>query len=209
MRGRPRFLLLLIVAAIVSTLLHELGHCVFYWAQGVPAAMSLVKEFPLRDITALEYAIGSAGGVVGSLAIALGAAAVHRSQATSVARSSFTAALALASTFYFALRGLLALLQQRGGELGDVAGLVGLGHVWIVVAYAAISIALIATWLRTTGLAPSPRRLGAGLGLFVVYVVVLVAVQSFDAAYLWQRFPTIAIDDGRLYNEHRTAPPTR
>jgi len=56
------FASLVFLAGIVSVLFHELGHCLFYWLQGVPAAMSFVKEFPLRDITASEYAVVVDGG---------------------------------------------------------------------------------------------------------------------------------------------------
>jgi hypothetical protein len=49
------------IGGIISTLLHELGHCVFYWIQGIPAAMSPTKELPLKDITATQHAIGCAG----------------------------------------------------------------------------------------------------------------------------------------------------
>ena len=56
------FALLLLAGSIVSTIFHELGHCIAYWVQGVPASLSLTKEFPLRNITAQEFAIGSAGG---------------------------------------------------------------------------------------------------------------------------------------------------
>jgi len=68
MSRRVTFPLLVFLAGIVTALFHEFGHCVFHWLQGIPAAMSLVKEYPLRDITAHEYAIGSVGGPLAGLA---------------------------------------------------------------------------------------------------------------------------------------------
>ena len=73
MKYRLKFLLFVVIAGVLSTSLHELGHCVFYWAQGIPASMSLVMEFPLVDITARQYGIGSAGGPLVNIVLILGA----------------------------------------------------------------------------------------------------------------------------------------
>ena len=51
----------------------ELGHCVFYWMQGIPASMSLVMEFPLVDITASQYGVGSMGGPLVNILLIVGA----------------------------------------------------------------------------------------------------------------------------------------
>lgn len=59
-----RFTGLFLLFTLLSALLYEAGHCLFYWAQGIPAGMFLVKEYPLRDITDLEYVLGSAGRAV-------------------------------------------------------------------------------------------------------------------------------------------------
>ena len=73
MKYRLKFLILVIVMGIISTSLHELGHCVFYWMQGIPASMSLVMEFPLVDITASQYGVGSAGGPLVNILLIVGA----------------------------------------------------------------------------------------------------------------------------------------
>jgi len=52
------------IGIFFGCLIHEFGHCVFYWIQGIPAAMSLTKEFPLIDITVRQYSIGSFGGIL-------------------------------------------------------------------------------------------------------------------------------------------------
>ena len=44
-------------------------------------------------------------------------------------------------------------------------------------------------------------------GLFVAYVVTVVALHSLDRELLWGRFPTVEIDDGTRYNE--TVTPSR
>jgi hypothetical protein len=80
MKRRIIFLLLVIITGIASTSLHELGHCVFYWMQGIPAGMSLVMEFPLVDITTKQYAIGSAGGPLINILLIVGAYFLVRNQ---------------------------------------------------------------------------------------------------------------------------------
>jgi len=57
------FIFWTLIGVILSGPFHEFGHCVFYWAQGISAAMSLTKEFPLHDISVNQYALGSFGGI--------------------------------------------------------------------------------------------------------------------------------------------------
>lgn len=203
MSRRVTFPLLVFLAGIVTALFHEFGHCVFYWLQGIPAAMSLVKEYPLRDITAHEYAIGSVGGPLASLlALAVSAWLLGR-PATGQRAKPALSALVLASVFYFVLRGLIAALKRNGGELGDIAGLAGLDYRAMVVLYAIIVACALVYYVRITGVRLGLFTTGSFLALFVGYVFVMVSVETLDASLLWKRFPAIQIDDGRTYNPRR------
>ncbi len=195
------FSLLVFSAGIVSTLLHEFGHCLFYWLQGVPAAMSLVKEFPLRDLTAAEYAVGSAGGPLANVVLVGVAIWLYKRHANSSRLRTVLSAFILANVFYFILRGLIALLKGRGGELGDVAGLVGLGFGSVVILYGAISVGVLYYWMKLGGIRLSFRTAGSFVALLVGYVFVMVGMESIDSRLFWNKFPTIRIDDGRTYNE--------
>jgi len=200
---RVTFPLLVILAGIVTALFHEFGHCVFYWLQGIPAAMSLVKEYPLRDITAHEYAIGSVGGPLASLLALTVAAWLLGRPATGQRAKPALSALVLASVFYFVLRGLIAVLKRRGGELEDVAGLVGLDYRAMVVLYAIIVVWALCYYVKVAGVRVGLFTTGAFLALFAGYVFVMVSVETLDASSFWKRFPAIRIDDGRTYNQHR------
>ncbi|UCC82765.1 MAG: hypothetical protein JSW46_17625 [Gemmatimonadota bacterium] len=198
-----RFLALLALAAVVSTLLHELGHCVFYWIQGVPAGMSLTKEFPLRDITAAQYAVGSIGGPLASLGLLVLATALFRKYSASEKLRDVFSALILANVYYVVLRSFIALLKGEGGELDSIAGLVGLDFRAVVVVLLIVTVICIYVWIRAGGPRPSVRNSASFFLLLIFYVFLVVCLESVDSALFWRGFPTIEIDDGRTYN----APP--
>lgn len=199
---RVVFALLVFVVGIVSALFHEFGHCVFYWLQGIPAGMSLVKEYPLRDITAGEYAIGCVGGPLASLVLLVVSGWLLGRRDNGPRRRDVLSALVLANVFYFVLRGLISALKRWGGELGDIAGLVGLDYRAVVALYAVIVVGALYRYVKATGVRVNLFATGSFVALFVGYVSVMVAVESLDSALLWKRFPAIRISDGRTYNPH-------
>ncbi|MHC5212190.1 MAG: hypothetical protein ACYTG2_15840 [Planctomycetota bacterium] len=201
MRRFLTFALLLFLAAIASTLIHEFGHCLSYWAQGVPAGMSLVKEFPLRDITAREYALGTLGGPIASAALLVFSVFLYGRPGRPPEQRRILSALVLASVLYFILRGLIAVMKQRGGELTEIGGLVGLGYLPVVLVYAVLGIGGLCYWMKVGRVRPGVRTTGAFVGLLVGYLIVLVSLESLDQRLFWHRFPTVQIDDGRTYNE--------
>jgi hypothetical protein len=198
-----RFTLLVFAAAIVSALLHELGHCVFYWLQGIPAAMSLTKEYPLRDITAMQYAIGSVGGPFSNMVQIIVAVWLYQSGAFSRTRKQLLSAFIFANVFYFILRGLVALLKRQGGELDSAASLIGLDYRVVVAVFFCITLIVLYLWIKASKTRITLARSLAFVGLFFGYFAVMVGVQVFDEALFWHKFPTIQIDDGRVYNAHR------
>jgi hypothetical protein len=193
---------LLIVAAIVSTLLHELGHCVFYWAQGIPAAMSLTKEYPLMDITAGQYAIGSAGGPLFSIAVVVLAVWLYRRRREAGPLKDFLSALILTGVFYFVLRSLIALLKGRGGELESAASLLSLDYRAAIVVFLAVVVVSLYLWIRAGGPRFSLKHAGYFVVLLIGYVIFVVALESLDQSLFWAKFPSVEIGDGRVYNAH-------
>ena len=112
-------------------------------------------------------------------------------------------ALVLANLSYFIIRSLLALLKNDGGELTDAASLVGLSFHAALVFFLAITVSAVIWMVKVASIqvrAGSAFRL---LGLVFLNLVFLVALQAFDQTFFWDRFPTIEIGEGRLYNEHR------
>jgi uncharacterized membrane protein len=201
--GSIRFLVLLLIAAIVSTLLHELGHCVLYWLQGIPAAMSLTKEYPLRDITAMQYSIGSVGGPLANVVQITAAIVLYRGYSSDRALRDPLSALILANVFYFILRALIAVLKRDGGELDSAAQLAGLDYRAVVALFVIITVVFLSLWMKASGTPLNLRNSLIFIGLLVFFVIVLGSLQSIDQKLFWNKFPTIQIDDGRVYNVHR------
>ena len=198
-----RFPALFLLLALFSALLHELGHCIIYWVQGIPAGMSLVKEYPLRDITDLEYAVGSAGGPLSNVVqISIGLIWVQRARLNS-RWGRWGLAFVLANVCYFIVRSGIALLTGEGGELTDAASLVGLSYQGAIVLFILISVGALVWTVRAARLRIGWRRVFQFPGVVILYFIFLVVVQTFDRAVFWDRFPTIEIGEGRLYNQHR------
>lgn len=197
-----RFFALILLVGMVSVLLHELGHCIFYWMQGIPAAMSLVKEFPLQDITATQYGIGSAGGPLSNTLQMIIAYWLHQKYKDNLKLRRLLSALIFANAFYFILRSLEAVLKNEGGELESAAQLMGLNYFYVVGLFAALTIVILYLWTVENQVQRSLKNGVFFLGLFFGFVFVLSIVHSLDRTLFWHLFPTIQIDDGRLYNEH-------
>jgi hypothetical protein len=195
-----RLALFALVAVVVSSLFHEFGHCAFYWLQGIPAAMSLTKEFPLRDITATQYAIGSAGGPLASIALVVLATLAYRKYSANQTLKDLSSAFLLANVFYLVLRGLIALLKRRGGELSDAASLLAMDYRALVVIFFVVAAVCLYVWMRWGGPRVTPLNAVYFIGFLVGYVILVTTLESVDSNLLWNRFPTIRIDDGRVYN---------
>ena len=195
-----QFAVLVLAAGIVTGLLHELGHCLFYWLQGIPAAMSFTKEFPLRDITAHQYAVGSSGGPLMNIFVIIGAYWLFQRYKENPRSANLLSALIVASAFYFILRGLLALLKRSGGELEDAAGLIGLNYLFVVGLFFVLTVTILYLWVTMSGIAVTLKKSVYFLGLFVAYLVMMVIVESIDRRLVWYEFPAIKIHDGRVYN---------
>jgi len=197
-----QFLVLVMIASIISILLHELGHCIFYWLQGIPAAMSLTKEFPLKDITVTQHAIGCAGGPLANIFQIVIAYWLYQRDKVNPRIKKFLAALILANAFYFIVISLSVLLKRSGGELEDAANLVGLSYLYVVGLFAILTCTILYLWVTRNGIKTSVKNGACFLVLLIAYFAMLIGLWSIDSELFWHKFPTIQIDDGRLYNEH-------
>jgi hypothetical protein len=198
-----RFVGVFLVMSLAAVLVHEFGHCLFYWIQGIPAGMSLVKEYPLRNITDLEYAIGSAGGPLMNVLLLVAALLWLRRTRPDTGSRRWAMALIIANLSYFIIRSVLALLKNDGGELTDAASLVGLSFHAALVFFLAVTVFALVWMVKVASI---PVRVGSAfrlLGLVFLNLFFLVALEAFDQAFFWEKFPTIEIGQDRLYNEHR------
>ena len=72
-KSRIRFLLIFAAACVVATYLHEIGHAVFGWAQGIAVFPTPGKEYVLRSEVEWRQEIWIAlGGVLATILVTVG-----------------------------------------------------------------------------------------------------------------------------------------
>lgn len=202
MKYRFKFLFLVIISGIVSTLLHEFGHCIFYWIQGIPAGMSLVMEFPLRDITAKQYGIGSAGGPLVNIALIIGAYFFAVKFEKKSKQWNLCSAVIIANSFYLIFRIVLGYVKNYGGEIESSMNLIGLNFHGAAVLFLIITLTTLTLWIRKFKIKISPGNFSYYLLLFFSYLVVILVLEGIDSKYFWKKYPTIKIENGRIHNPH-------
>nr|NQU91328.1 hypothetical protein [Bacteroidota bacterium] len=202
MKYRIKFLFLVIVTGIISTLLHELGHCIFYWIQGIPAGMSLVMEFPLVDISARQYSIGSLGGPLVSIILFIGSWFMIRNSKKKSAKWNIFSAFLLANSFYLIFRSLLALAKNYGGEIESMMNLFGLNFYTAAIAFPVLAIAILILWIRKFNIRISLKNAGYYVLLFIAYMATILVMEEIDSNHFWGNFPSIQIEDWGIHNPH-------
>lgn len=202
MKYRIKFLFLVIIIGIISTSLHELGHCVFYWIQGIPASMSLVMEFPLIDITAKQYGIGSAGGPLVNILLIIGAYYfVSKYEKKSIAWSIYSAII-IANSFYLIFRSILGLAKNDGGEIESSMNLIGLNFYVAAILFLVLAFTILTLWTRKFNIKLSFRNHGYYMLLFISYLAIIMVMEAIDTKYFWGKYPSVEIGNGRTHNPH-------
>jgi len=202
MKFRIKFLFLVIIIGVVSTSLHELGHCVFYWIQGIPASMSLVMEFPLIDITAKQYGIGSAGGPLVNILLILAAWYFVRKYDKKSIKWNIYSAIIIANSFYLIFRSILGLAKKNGGEIESSMNLVGLNYYVAAVLFLVLAFTILILWVRKFKIKISFGNLGYYMLLFISYLAIILVMEAIDTKYFWGKYPSVEIGDDRIHNPH-------
>lgn len=205
LKSKINFLFLVIIASILSVLLHELGHCIFYWIQGIPAAMSLTKEYPLVDIIPVtQYAIGSVGGPLANIVLIIVSYLMVRKYEKHSRPWNYLSAMIIANCSYFIVISLITLLKRSdGGELEYAANLIGLNFYYVLGLFILITIVILALWKNRFNIKASVKNCLSFLVLVVTFLVVVVLMQVVDQSLFWNKFSSIQIDDGTVYHQQR------
>ena len=203
MKYKVKFLLLVVIVGILSTLLHEFGHCVFYWIQGIPASMSLVMEFPLIDITYKQYGIGSAGGPLVNLLLIIGAYCFVGKHDKKTKKWNVFSAIIIANSFYLIFRSFLGLAKNDGGEIESSMKLIGLNFHVAAVLFLVIAFTILGFWARKFKIKVSLGNISYYSLLFVSYLVVILVMESIDTKYFWNKYPAIEIENVGIHNPHK------
>ncbi len=202
MKYRLKFLFLVIIIGIVSTLLHELGHCIFYWIQGIPASMSLVMEFPLINITAKQYGIGSIGGPLVNILLFIGGYYFAIKYDKKSNKWNICSAIIIANSFYLIFRIIIGLAKNNGGEIESIMNLIGLNFYTAAVLFLLLSFTILILWARKFKIKYSLGNFSYYIFLFILYLITILCMEAIDTKYFWEKYPTIEIEDVRIHNPH-------
>ncbi len=202
MKYKLQFLFLVLATGIISTLLHEFGHCIFYWIQGIPASMSLVMEFPLIDITAKQYGIGSAGGPLVNILLIIGAYYFVRGLNKKTWKWNILSAIIISNSFYLIFRAILGVAKNDGGEIESSMNLIGLNFHFAAILFLIIAFSILGLWKHKFRIKMSVSNLSYYLLLFISYLAIILVMEGIDAKYFWKKYPSIVIEDVRIHNPH-------
>ena len=182
--------------------MHEFGHCLFYWVQGVPAAMSLTKEFPLRDISINQYVFGSAGGIIFTWAsmIFFFLWQNHWRRQNLQAKAAVVA-LFLGQINIGFVYALLSLLKgESPGELRAVEKALSLPPNTFIFVTLGLTLLLLVLFLRNFGRTIKLNDILFFLFLLFLSLVFLGVVSELDKSF-WRKFPSVRIGEQMVYNE--------
>jgi len=200
-RNISLFILIFFSAAVISILIHEFGHCLFYWIQGIPASFSLTKEYPLQDITVQNYRIGSLGGPVTNFIQIIIVLILYRRYRRNRKLNMVLVSFLLVNIYYFIFRSLIAILKRDGGELEDAANLFGLNYWMFIIAFLTVTVVVLYILIKWDSFRINITNILRFIGLFIAFVVIVVMLETVDKKLFWSKFPKIEIDDGRIYHD--------
>jgi len=189
----------------IAAFIHEFGHWVFYRIQGIPAAISLVKEFPLRDLSVREYAVGSWGGIIFNWIWLIVLCAMIRISASGAGRLKklIPNSLFWGQCIVLLLYALLLFKGQDKTEFIYAQGLFHLPKYSIVIFNLILTAAAIIFVMRWNRQKLKISTIVIALATGIVSVVFLSLLETYDAETNWRKYPTISVGDDMLYNEHR------
>ena len=196
MQGSRRFLVLFAAAIVGASFVHELGHAVAGWLQGVAVVPTPFKEYVLRDeIVWREYAWIALGGVGGSVLAVLGTLAwyLKRDRASGDAILAGAILIPLAYTVRF-------LLEGRGHDglewqaAQSALGADPAGHA-VDFVFLALFVVGFAAWLFRRRAALGVSTVARLAGLLVVGIVFIIVFQVTNNLLFDRFFPKTRILD--------------
>jgi hypothetical protein len=97
------------ITIIIAVFIHELGHCIIAWANGVPAIPTPAKTYPLENISVQLTNAFSLGGISGTIAFSLAIVSAYLFSSSKFNSAVLAGALANPGMYSF-----LFFLKGRG-----------------------------------------------------------------------------------------------
>lgn len=188
------------ITGMISVFLHEAGHVLFYLIQDIPARMSLVMEFPLIDISYVQYGIGSAGGPLTNILLIFGAWFFSKRFEKKSTGWNISSAFIISNSFYLVFRGILGIVKNDGGEIESSMNLIGLNFYYAAILFFIISITILTLWIQQFKIKWSLMHIFYYFFLFVSYLGIILILETVDKKYFWNKYPTINIGNDKVHN---------
>ncbi len=192
MRSGLRFAAVFAIACIAGVYVHELGHAVAGWVQGVSVFPTPLKEYVLQEQVEWRQQIWIAlGGVAGTALVMLGALGWYlRARRQAIADAILAGAFL--PSFLYAVRFLLAGRGHDGLEWQEAQSALGVapfGHT-VDMLLLGLLLAGISVWLVHRRRSWRWSSLIKAAGLMLAGVVLLVFLQVGNNALFDRYFPT-------------------
>jgi hypothetical protein len=190
MKGLLRFFVIFVVALIASAYVHELGHSIAGWAQGVAVVPTPFKDYVLRDQIQWRQRIWiSLGGVAGTMLLATGTLMWQ----TLKDRAHGDAILAgvFLLPFAYTLRFILIGRGHDGLEFQAAQSAIGAnpsGHI-VDISFLVLLIVGSAVWAVRKRATLKASSLVKIIALIVVGITLLVALQVVNNMLFDRFFP--------------------
>jgi hypothetical protein len=194
MRPNARYLLTFFVATILGVYLHELGHAIAGWMQGIAVVPTPAKEYILRPEVAWNEEIWIAlGGVVGTTAAVLAGIWLFLRRPTPATEAILAGTMAPLG--FYAFRYLIAGRGHDGLEWQGAQAALGLapaGHALDIFFLCLLCLGLGIWAIR---MRPRLRQWFIKLpGLAIGGIVLLVALQVANNLVFNRFFPDTTVD---------------
>ena len=190
MKQQLRFALVFLVACIGSMYLHELGHAVFGWIQGIPVFPSPAKEYVLwPSVTWRQEALIAVGGA-GATAVIVLASILWGAMSRGWTSCAVLAGVLVEPAFY-TLRAVLTGRGHDGTEWQEAQYAIGLnptGHAFDLL-FAVLFFSGCAALAFRDALSLRWRSLSKACALGFLGLMALIAVQIGNNAIFDRHFP--------------------
>jgi len=185
---------------VAGVYLHEIGHAVVAWAQGIPTVPTPAKEYILRgQVEWAQETWISLGGVAASALLVIGTVIWYLRRD----RPAVGAVLAgvLVSPFAYTVRFLLVGRGHDSTEWQAAQAALGAapaGHL-VDLLFLCLLLAGAAAWIYRRRSSLRPRSVAGAFGLMAAGVVLVIALQVANNALFDPRFPatqTLNVPEG-------------
>jgi len=190
MKNILRFVTVFVGALIGSAFLHELGHAVAGWMQGVPVLPTPLKEYVLRDQIEWHQEMWIAlGGVAGTVLVAVGTLIWHMRKDRIHGDAILAGVLLI--PFAYTMRFLLVGRGHDGLEWQAAQSALGAspsGHA-VDMMFLVVCLVAMVTWMVRSRGSLQASSLVKIAGLIVVGIALLIALQVVNNMLFDPFFP--------------------